>query len=282
MKKKTLLSVILAAAMCTSLSACGGSENSDSSGNNSSNQLSVSIWDNNQLPGLRQLMDDFTNETGIAVEIQVVPWDQYWTLLEAGAQGNTLPDVFWMHSTYSQRFMRGGVLLDLTDHIAQSDKIEPSNYYQDILGLYQYDQKTYAIPKDYDTIALWYNKTMFDEANIAYPDETWTWDTFAEAAQKLTNKEKNQYGFASPAAYNQDGYYNMIYSMGGYILNDDKSASGWDAPETISAMNWWYDNLVTTSMPTQQMMGENTTDVLFGSGRSAMTLQGSWMVKAFA
>lgn len=282
MKKKTLLSVILAAAMCTSLSACGGSENSDSSGNNSSNQLSVSIWDNNQLPGLRQLMDDFTNETGIAVEIQVVPWDQYWTLLEAGAQGNTLPDVFWMHSTYSQRFMRGGVLLDLTDHIAQSDKIEPSNYYQDILGLYQYDQKTYAIPKDYDTIALWYNKTMFDEANIAYPDETWTWETFAEAAQKLTNKEKNQYGFASPAAYNQDGYYNMIYSMGGYILNDDKSASGWDAPETISAMNWWYDNLVTTSMPTQQMMGENTTDVLFGSGRSAMTLQGSWMVKAFS
>ena len=116
MKKKTLLSVILAAAMCTSLSACGGSENSDSSGNNSSNQLSVSIWDNNQLPGLRQLMDDFTNETGIAVEIQVVPWDQYWTLLEAGAQGNTLPDVFWMHSTYSQRFMRGGVLLDLTPY----------------------------------------------------------------------------------------------------------------------------------------------------------------------
>ncbi len=282
MKKKTLLSVILAAAMCTSLSACGGSENSDSSGNNSSNQLSVSIWDNNQLPGLRQLMDDFTNETGIAVEIQVVPWDQYWTLLEAGAQGSTLPDVFWMHSTYSQRFMRGGVLLDLTDRIAQSDQIELTNYYQDILGLYQYDQKTYAIPKDYDTIALWYNKTMFDEVNIAYPDETWTWDTFAEAAQKLTNKEKNQYGFASPAAYNQDGYYNMIYSMGGYILNDDKSASGWDAPETISAMNWWYDNLVTTSMPTQQMMGENTTDVLFGSGRSAMTLQGSWMVKAFS
>lgn len=99
-------------------------------------------------------MEDFTKETGIAVDIQVVPWDQYWTLLEAGAQGGTLPDVFWMHSTYSQRFMRNDMLLDLTDRITQSDTIDPNNYYQDILGLYQYDGKTYAIPKDYDTIAL--------------------------------------------------------------------------------------------------------------------------------
>ena len=85
MKKNRVLSAILTAAMCTSLAACSGSAggNSDSvdSGNNS-NTLSVSIWDNNQLPGLKTIMDDFTKETGIAVEIQVVPWDQYWTLLE--------------------------------------------------------------------------------------------------------------------------------------------------------------------------------------------------------
>ena len=68
---------------------------------------------------------------------------------------------------------------------------------------------------------------------------------------------------------------NLLFSV-----NDDKTASGWDAPETIEAMKWWYDNLVTVSMPSQEMMGENTADVLFSSGRSAMTFQGSWMVKA--
>lgn len=293
MKKNRILSTVLAAALCTFLTACGGSAggnsgsngsdnsaNSNNTDNSNNNALSVSIWDNNQLPGLKSIMDDFTEKTGIAVEIQVVPWDQYWTLLEAGAQGGTLPDVFWMHSNYSQMFMRNDMLLDLTNRIDQSDMIDPENYYQDILGLYQYDGKTYAIPKDYDTIALWYNKTMFDEAGISYPDETWTWDTFAEAAAKLTDKDNSQYGFASPASYNQDGYYNIIYDMGGHIVKEDKSASGWDSPETISAMNWWYDNLVNVCMPTQQMMGENTTDVLFGSGRSAMTFQGSWMVKA--
>ena len=148
------------------------------------------------------------------------------------------------------------------------------------MGLYQLDGKTYAIPKDYDTIGLWYNKTMFDEAGIPYPDETWTWQDMADAAQKLTDKEKGQYGFASPAANNQDGYYNYIYTMGGRVLSEDKTESEWDSPETIDAMNWWYDNLVTTCMPTQEVMAENTPDVLLGSGRVAMILQGSWMVAA--
>ena len=95
------------------------------------------------------------------------------------------------------------------------------DFIQDIVELYQYDGKTYAIPKDYDTIGLWYNKALFDEAGVSYPDESWTWETMAEAAEKLTDKDKGQYGFASPAANNQDGYYNLIYGMGGSIINTD-------------------------------------------------------------
>ena len=80
----------------------------------------MAIWDNAQLAGLKEIMDDFTEESGIPVEVQVVPWDQYWTLLEAGAQGGEMPDVFWMHSNYSQKFMSNDILLDLTDKISQS------------------------------------------------------------------------------------------------------------------------------------------------------------------
>ena len=234
MKKKNVAALILAGTMCVSLAACGG--NAGSSGNaqsgdsgsqgggsSSGASLTMAIWDNAQLPGLKEIVGDFTSETGIAVDLQVVPWDQYWTLLEAGAQGGTLPDVFWMHSNYSQKFMSNDILLDLTDRIAQSEVIDLANYYEDITELYQYDGKTYAIPKDYDTIALWYNRTLFDEAGLSYPDETWTWETLAENAQKLTNSEKGQYGFVSPAVFNQDGYYNYIYTMGGRVLSEDKT-----------------------------------------------------------
>ncbi|MCI9534926.1 MAG: sugar ABC transporter substrate-binding protein [Lachnospiraceae bacterium] len=276
---KQCAAIITAGALVVSLGACGKS--AGEGGKEEGGVLTVSIWDNNQLPGVKEIVGDFTEKTGIQVEVQMVPWDQYWTLLEAGAQGGTLPDVFWMHSNYSQKFMSNDMLLDLTDKVANSDVIKMENYYEDIAELYQFNGKIYGIPKDYDTIGLWYNKTMFDEAGIDYPDETWTWDTMAEAAKKLTKEDGSQYGFASPASYNQDGYYNLIYSMGGSVLSEDKAKSCWDSPETIKAMNWWYDNLVKESMPSQQVMGENTADVLFSSGKSAMVMQGSWMVAAF-
>ena len=278
MRKRTVLSAA-SLTMCLALTACGGS-GSQSHGGDSGKPLTVAIWDNNQLPGLKEIIGDFTAETGIEVEIQMVPWDQYWTLLEAGAQGGDLPDVFWMHSNYSQKFMSNDILLDLTDKVAQSSTVDMANYYQDIAELYQYDGKIYGIPKDYDTIGLWYNKTMFDEAGISYPDETWTWDTFAEAAEKLTKADGSQYGFTSPASFNQDGYYNLIYSMGGSVLSEDKTKSMWNSEETVAAMNWWYDNLVTKAMPTQQVMAENTPDVMLGSGKAAMVFEGSWMIAA--
>ena len=172
MRKRTVLSAA-SLTMCLALTACGGS-GSQSQGGDSGKPLTVAIWDNNQLPGLKEIIGDFTAETGIEVEIQMVPWDQYWTLLEAGAQGGDLPDVFWMHSNYSQKFMSNDILLDLTDKVAQSSTVDMANYYQDIAELYQYDGKIYGIPKDYDTIGLWYNKTMFDEAEMEYPTSYWT------------------------------------------------------------------------------------------------------------
>lgn len=285
MKMKRLLALVLSGAMSVPLAACGGNAQSGNGAsgakNGSGSALTMAIWDNAQLPGFKEIVGDFTSETGIDVEIQVVPWDQYWTLLEAGAQGGDLPDVFWMHSNYSQKFMSNDILLDLTDRIAQSEVIDLDNYYKDIVELYQYDGKTYAVPKDYDTIALWYNKTLFDEAGISYPDETWTWETLAENGKKLTDTEKGQYGLAAPAVNNQDGYYNFIYTMGGSVLSADKSKSEWDSPKTVEAMNWWYDNLVSTCMPAQEIMGETAVDVLLGSGKAAMVIQGSWMVAAF-
>ena len=167
MKQKRWLSAVLAGTMTLSLTACGGGGNG-AQDRDSGNSLTVAIWDNNQLSGLKEIINDFTAQSGVNVEVQVVPWDQYWTLLEAGAQGGELPDVFWMHSNYSQKFMSNDILLDLTDRVAESDLIDMDNYYEDIAGLYQLDGKVYAIPKDYDTIGLWYNKTMFDEAGIDY------------------------------------------------------------------------------------------------------------------
>lgn len=294
MKFKKVMALALASAMVFSMTACGGSSDdgkkeegteankeSDKGSDSKDVELSVSIWDANQEPGIKEILADFTEETGIKTKLSVVKWEEYWTMLEAGAQGGSLPDVFWMHSNESERYMSNDMLLDLTDKIAESDKIDPENYPEDIWGLYTYDDKCFAVPKDVDTIALWYNKAMFDEAGLAYPTADWTWDDVTEAAKKLTKEDGSQYGLALRNDNNQAGYYNLIYDNGGYIISDDKTKSGWDDPKTIEAMEMLEGWIKAGVMPPLEVMAENGEDVLFQSGKVAMVPQGSWMVAAY-
>ncbi|MCX4321222.1 MAG: sugar ABC transporter substrate-binding protein, partial [Lachnospiraceae bacterium] len=77
MKMKKTAALILAGAMALSLSACGGNAQGDSQGSaqggSAGGAVKVAIWDNAQLAGLKEIMGDFTAESGIDVEIQVVP-----------------------------------------------------------------------------------------------------------------------------------------------------------------------------------------------------------------
>ena len=229
MKVRKALSILLASVLTLGLMGCSDAPKQEASSDaaaetaepaaeaeaapaedaGSGDKITVAIWDSNQQPGIQELLDDWSKESGIKAETQVINWNEYWTLLEAGASGGTLPDVFWMHSNQSQRYMENGLLLDLTDKIAASDKIDLSNYYEDITKLYESDGKIYALPKDIDTIALWYNKTMFDEAGVEYPNAEWTWDDFYEAAKKLTKDDGSQWGYAINTGNNQDSYYNQ-------------------------------------------------------------------------
>lgn len=118
------------------------------------------------------------------------------------------------------------MLLDLTARIKASKKLEMNKFPKDITMLYNAGGKQYAIPKDIDTIALWYNKTMFDEAGIKYPDASWTWDTFRDAAKKLTKADGSQYGYSLKPLNNQIGWYNIVYAMDGEIISADKKKVG--------------------------------------------------------
>ncbi|MGO5096757.1 ABC transporter substrate-binding protein [Agathobaculum sp. LCP25S3_E8] len=281
MKLKRILAAAMAAAMGLSmLTACGNdsSDSSNASSGEDAGTLNVKIWDSTQLEGIRQICEEWSAESGVDVQVEVVNWDNYWTLLEAGASGGQMPDVFWMHSNNAQRYMDAELLLNLNDYIAADESIDMDNYYQDIVELYTQDDGTYyAIPKDYDTIALWYNKDMFDAAGIEYPTNDWTWDDLYEAGKALTKDGK--YGMAMDTDLNQEGYYNIIYSYGGYVINDAKDESGWDDPKTVEAMEMW-GKIVKDCMPAQSMMSESGEIDMFTSQVTAMQLMGSWRVAA--
>ena len=279
MKFKRLLSALLVSVMVLSLAACGGgsSEESSEGGSSEGGVLQVGIWDSNQEPGIKEILADFTAATGIETEVTVTTWVDYWTMLSAAAQGGELPDVFWMHANEAERYMSNDMLLDLTDKIAASEVVKYENYLEDLWGIYTYEDKLYAVPKDVDTIALWYNKEIFDQAGVAYPDDTWTWETFVDAATTIYEKT-GIYGYCLSSDDYQEGYASWIYSYGGSMLDYDPLKSGFDKPETIEAMNLLDTLLKSGAMPTQEEVSENSKDVLFNSGKVAMTTLGSWML----
>lgn len=276
---KTLLSALLVLALMLGMSAFAEGY--------TVSELNVKIWDNNQLAGLQEIADLWTEQSGVKVNIEVVNWDNYWTLLEAGATGGDMPDVFWMHSNNAEMYMSAGKLLDLTDYIANSEVVDLNNYYADITALYTKDGKNYAVAKDHDTIALLYNKAIFDQYGVDYPTDDWTWEDYKAAAEKITEASGGEvYGGACNTGNNQDTFYNIIYDFGGYVISDDKKSSGWDNENTIKAFEFMTTLMNTADNPNsawapQPLVAENGKDRLFINGKIAMDTEGSWMINTF-
>lgn len=273
--KKVLALILTLAVFVTVLAGCGGSNGK------SSDAITVNIWDANQQKGIQEIADKWTETSGVKVNVEVVDWDNYWTLLEAGASGGTMPDVFWMHSNTAQMYMENDLLLDLTDYISKDSSVDLSKYYEGVKNLYtRNDGKVFALPKDHDTIALLYNKAIFDKYGVEYPTDAWTWDDMYEAAKKITEDSKGDvYGMAMNTSNNQDGWYNAIYCYGGKVVTDDHKGTTIGSAESKAGMEM-IRKLLTVGAP-QSVVAETGTDSLFMSGKVGMITQGSWMINAF-
>ena len=280
MKWKKVCAAALCLAMAGSLAACCGSSGSAANSGSSDGALTINIWDANQQAGIQEICNDWTALGNPKVNVEVIDWGNYWTLLEAGASGGDLPDVFWMHSNYAQIYMDNDILMDLTDYI-EKDGVDMSMYYEDIANMFtRSDGKIFALPKDHDTIALLYNKKLFDEAGVEYPTNDWTYEDMYNAAKAITEGTADDtYGYALNTSNDQDGWFNYIYSYGGNIINEDKTDTGIDSAESKAGMEMCR-KMLTVATP-QSVVAESGTDSLFVSGKVGMITQGSWMINTF-
>ncbi|MBP3877082.1 MAG: sugar ABC transporter substrate-binding protein [Lachnospiraceae bacterium] len=278
MKTKKAISVALSAMMAVGMTAAVPFA---VSADYSVKEIQVNIWDNNQLAGLQEIADEWSAESGVKVNINVVDWDNYWTLLEAGASGGEMPDVFWMHSNTAQMYMENDLLYPLDDMIAADDSIDLANYYEGIVDLYNSNGKQYALPKDHDTIALLYNKAIFDKYGVDYPTDDWTWEDLIEAEKKITEagKDDGVYGMAMNTSNNQDGWYNPIYDYGGNVVGEDHKSTEIGSDASKAGMEI-VRQIVENGAP-QTVVAETGTDSLFNSGLVGMITQGSWMINVF-
>ena len=242
--------------------------------------ITYAIWDNNQLPAHEQIVAAFQEENpDVSVDIQVVPWGNYWDKLQTAVAGGEAYDVFWMNGPNFPVYAANGVLMNLQEQV-DADGVDMSVYPEALVNLYNFEGSVYGFPKDFDTIAVFYNKDMFDAAGLEYPSADWSWDDFRATAEALT--VDGNWGFASTAA-DQSGYWNFIFENGGQVLNEEGTEVLIDEPAACDAITYLYSFVQDELSPD----GATTSSVdpwtqLFPGGRVGMVVAGSWMARTYA
>jgi multiple sugar transport system substrate-binding protein len=287
MKKLTLF-VPLAMVAALGLTSCGSGEGKTASLNevataDTAASITYAVWDEKQRPALEKNIADF-NKTypKIKVTVDLTPWAQYWTKLQTQGSSNTLPDVFWMNGPNFQLYASNGQLEPLTSSIA-AKKLDPTNYPKALVDMYSFNNVEYGVPKDFDTVALWYNKAILAQAGVAVPTDKWTWEDFKTAAKAVSDKLKAKgiYGVAGEMN-GQIGAYNTILQAGGSVISADGKKSGYDNPKTIEGLKFWADLVANGSSPTPKQLSDTPANVWFTSNKSAFFWGGSWATADFS
>ncbi len=222
----------------------------------------------------------------IKVKVEVSDWDSYWDKLRVTTVGGTPPDVFAMDAPIYPDWQSRGSLLDLTPYLAEAPETL-TGVYPGPLAAYQLADGTFGLPRDFQTIVLFYNKAMFDAAGVAYPDDSWTLDTLREAAKKLTidrdgDGRPDQWGLSTELWDMEPMWAPVVYGYGGAPISDDhKKTLLADGP---AADAWKYlgdFRLEDGSIMSQEDLESYGSDG-FLAGVAAMTFSGHWVVPAYS
>jgi multiple sugar transport system substrate-binding protein len=197
MKKST--SLILALILTLSvLSACskktaGGTADGGTSGGNVEITWLVRT-DPNMIDWEKDMIKGFEEANkNIKVKLTQIPQAEIDQRLTTMISSGKVPDVWspnWANSGFAS-YMKMGALLDLSSFV-DTDSGELSTINQRIMDIYKMDGKTYGIPMLAIGSFLFYNKELFDQANVPYPptdwnDQSWDYNKMLELAKKLTH-----------------------------------------------------------------------------------------------
>lgn len=247
--------------------------------------ITYGIWDAAQLPGVEAQIAAFNAiHANITIEPQIVPWDDYWTKLQTGVAGGSTYDVFWMNADGLPTYASQGALVSIQDLI-DDGSIDAEAYPESLRSIYTFEDMAYGIPRDFDTIALFYNKDHFDTAGVEYPTADWTWDDLRAAAEALTIKEgdtASQWGYASSLG-GQQNFYNLIWQNEGRILNDDQTEALLAEPAACEALQFAGDFIAEGLSPSVAVMQANDPhEMLFPAGVISMIFGGSWYARTYS
>jgi multiple sugar transport system substrate-binding protein len=229
-----------------------------------------------------RLYREFEQENpGYRIKIESVPGSQeYVNKMLLSFVAGTEPDLMTLDASSAAVFIRNGVLQDLRPYIATDPSFDLDAYFPNVLDTLSHEGGVYAIPADFTPMVMYYNKRLFDEAGVPYPQPGWSYKDFLETAKRLTLRNPDgsvkQYGFKFVNW--MPGWITWIWNNDADVLSPDGArADGYlNSPKSVEALSFLRDLISVHGVaPTLSQAAAMGVDP-FAHGRAAMMVSGHW------
>ena len=274
--------LIILSALTVIWAGCG---NDSSTANEPVVRLVYQDWRSDWLVSLApQMLEEFHAEhPNIRVLYNPDPLTPISSTMLAEMQDGTAPDVFQGCCSFFPAWAQAGFALDLRPYVeADLDEATISDWDPAQYGsLFTSEGLQFGLPKYHGALALYYNKDLFDEYGVDYPDDTWSHEEYLAAMERLTHDRDGDGDtdlWGSMIDISWDRVQMHINGWGGHMVDpEDPTRCMLAEPEAVEAMEWirarmWDDKVMATFLDVQNV----GTQKAFIDGRLAMVEDGSW------
>lgn len=244
--------------------------------NNGIVTLTLSGWgDPIERQLLQQVLKNFeAKHSKIKVKYEVIA-DQYMDVLKTRLIGETAADVFYLDALEAPALIKPGALESLDKYITPEFNI--TDFEPTLLNAFQQNGRTYGLPKDFSTLALFYNKKALRSAGLSQPPNTW--EELREYSKKLTIEHKdgiNQYGFGVTPELSRQHF--MIKAFGGKLVNSEGKVT-FASPESLKGLQLVIEQYRQDKSSVQPSdVGTTSGSEIFGQSKAAMVIEGPWLI----
>lgn len=277
--KKTIAFALVALLALSTAMAMGGSETAASAETQRTVTTACSAT-YTQETWFNKMNEDFEKETGIHVHVDPVPGDEieYVNKINIDLLAGSDVDVIETlgPKNYSLR-IEAGYFTPLDDIV---DAEEAKSLYGANLPV-EDDGHFYALPFKQEVYCVFYNKNLFDEAGVPYPQGSWTWDDYVETALKITDPDKGIYGSFMNADLPWMYMYAQQLDTAEFYTED--GMCNFDSKEFREAAEWFkhISNELKIQPTVAELEGENANWNYYAleGYRLAMFPQGNWFTR---
>jgi multiple sugar transport system substrate-binding protein len=225
----------------------------------------------------------------IEVTLEFLPYDQYWQKLQlAYASGGDLYDVyFWDVQAYGH--YKRDLILNLQPMIDAAGALDPAEYPVELFEPWKLDgENLYAMPENFQTFALYYNKDLFDAEGLEYPTDQWTYDQAIEAATALTKRDGdrvNQWGMNLGNLAIWWGLQTVSWAKGDSFFDNqlEPTKFQFSNPTNVETLDFARSLVNDHQVAPKPSVAEQDSDITgFASGRVGFVIDGSWSISGFA